>query len=581
MRVIALILYSLIAVLPLAAQPRGNGAVQCPVVRIEAERLADLNLPRYGHSLLLLNGEPTVIGGHTTNFVPTPTLEYYKDGKWHLLPTAFTHDDGCAVELTTGKVLIFGGHKENLGVGQSFEAELYDPLTRTSAGFASIYTRRAMASALALDDGRAVIVGNWYHADGIEMYDGKNSFFPVKGVSIARCTPYILRTSKDDAIIVGGTDSVGQQITLPVVDRLNGEPYHVPLLETWRIQLGCLLWPSSNVFIGDESKGDYSYLLPVKNDEGQIAIARVTNGEFSLLSTDVPIPMSCRWGEILYHNGSFLVDKPGRRAYLLGVDARAVANLSDITRVYIVAIDYATDPARVTLCYTDEMAELDILCPLMTTEGNIMLIGGLPSQSFFKPTAATWMLHVSPRAQAVKKGLPLWSWLLISLGLAALAAWLFMLMRRKNRNRQTVEAISSPVEEHVSEPDIPIEDARETLNSDEDSAELMHRLCQMMEEQRLFLNPDLKVTDVANMLGTNRMAISNCIKSQRICTFPQFVNTYRVALAQELLSSQPDIKMMEVCVAAGFSSESSFYRIFKSITGYTPNDWKRNNRSAR
>ena len=141
------------------AMPQGNNDVKCPVVKVQAEQLPDLNVPRSGHSVLLLNGEPTVIGGHTTNFVPTPTLEYYKDGKWHLVSTAFTHDDGCAVELATGKVLIMGGHKENMGIGQSFEVELYDPLTHTSEGFASLDTKRAMLSALALDYGRVVIAG--------------------------------------------------------------------------------------------------------------------------------------------------------------------------------------------------------------------------------------------------------------------------------------------------------------------------------------------------------------------------------------------------------------------------------------
>ena len=126
MRLTALVLlFGIMALLPLAAQSRGNGAVQCPVVKAEAERLPDMNLPRMGHTVLCLNGEPTAIGGHTTNFVPTPTLEYFKDGKWHLVDMAFSHDDGCAVELSTGKVLIFGGHEKNLGVGQTYEAEFY------------------------------------------------------------------------------------------------------------------------------------------------------------------------------------------------------------------------------------------------------------------------------------------------------------------------------------------------------------------------------------------------------------------------------------------------------------------------
>ena len=102
----------------------------------------------------------------------------------------------------------------------------------------------------------------------------------------------------------------------------------------------------------------------------------------------------------------------------------------------------------------------------------------------------------------------------------------------------------------------------------------MDRLLQMMEEEKPYLNPDLKVTDIAEALGTNRVVLSNCIKSRHNCTFPQFVNTYRVAFAQQMLISRPDIKLAEVWTAAGFSSESSFYRIFKSITGTTPNDWK-------
>ena len=222
-----ILLYSLIVLFPLAAQQDGV-TVQCPVVKIEVERLADLNIPRYGHSVLLLNGEPTVIGGHTTNFVPTPTLEYYKDGKWHMVQTAFIHDDGFAVQLTSGKVLIGGENEKNMGIGQSYEVELYDPETLTSEGFASLDTKRAMASALALDDGSVVITGNWHHEDAIEIYDGKNSFLTVKEVSMGRCTPFILQTAKDDAIIIGASDTVGRQITHQVVDRLHGEPYHVP-----------------------------------------------------------------------------------------------------------------------------------------------------------------------------------------------------------------------------------------------------------------------------------------------------------------------------------------------------------------
>lgn len=564
------------ALLPLAALSQNNGAVQCPVVKIEAERLADLNVPRGGHTVLLLNGEPTVIGGHTTNFVPTPTLEYYKDGAWHLVDMAFAHDDGCAVELSTGKVLIFGGHEKNLGIGQTFEAEFYDPKTRECEGFASTDTKRAAASALAIDDGRAVIAGNWYHKDDIEMYDGKVGFMHVKDVSIGRCSPYILRIAKDDAIIFGGGDTIGQQITLPVVDRLRGEPYHVPLLETWRMLIGFMPYPSSSIFIGDEARGDYSYLLPVKNDEGQMAIARVTNGEFSLLQTDAPIPKTSQWGEINYFL-YFLVDRKGQRAYLLGMDARAAAAPSGKARIYVIAIDYATAPAHLTLCYTDVLSDAtNSNPPLLTPDGDIMLMGGAPEGTFFKPTAATWLLHVSPYGHKASAGWPLWAWLLVALTIAALATALMTLYRHRKRSQVEETPQSVTLEEPVAALEMPQEETHEAPDDAIDSTELMQRLVQLMEEQRLFLKPDLKATDIANILGTSRTVLSKAIKTHHNCIFPQLVNNYRVVYAQELMRNQPNLKMTEVYMASGFSSEASFYRIFKTITGFTPAEWKSN-----
>ena len=556
------------ALLPLVAHTSGN-TESYPVVKIEAERLPDMNFPRFGHSVLLLNGEPTVIGGHTSNFVPTPTLEYYKGGKWHLVEMAFTHDDGCAVELSTGKVLILGGHEKNLGIGQTYEAEFYDPKTRECQGFASTDTKRAMASAMAMDDGRAIIAGNWYHKDDIEMYDGKIGFQHVKDVSIGRCSPYILRISKDDAIIIAGGDTIGQPITLPVVDRLRGEPYHVPLLETWRMLAGFKPYPSSSIFIGDEAKGDYSYLLPVKNDEGQMAIARVTNGEFSLLQTDVPIPKTSQWDEITYYL-NFLVDRKCQRAYLLGMDARASVAASGKARMYVVAIDYFTTPAHVTLYYTDVLSDASNSNPaLLTPDGDIMLMGGAPEGSYFKPTAAVWLLHVSPHSQAAGIRFPWWGWTLLVLAIATMAIGLTWWLYRRKKNKPMI-GIETPTV-------TPSKEIQEAPDTGMDYTELMQRICQLMEQQQLYLNPNLKLADLATALGSNRSSISNCINSQRNCSFPQFVNAYRITHVQELLRNQPNLKVAHVWMNAGFSSEASFYRIFKSATGTTPTDWRDNN----
>ena len=109
-------------------------------------------------------------------------------------------------------------------------------------------------------------------------------------------------------------------------------------------------------------------------------------------------------------------------------------------------------------------------------------------------------------------------------------------------------------------------------NPPADSA-LMKNICQLMEEEKLYRDSTLKIEDVARLLNSNRRYISTCINNERHCTFTQFVNAYRVAYAQQLLSQHPDKKLIEVGTEAGFANETSFYRVFKAFTGTTPREW--------
>ena len=118
------LIWSLLSiVLPVVAQQQDA----CPVIKLEAERLPDLNIPRAGHALFYANGELTVAGGHTDGFVPTPTAEYYEDGEWHTIQMTYTHDFGLSIVLKSGKVLLAGGCEQPTGIGQTYTAELYDP----------------------------------------------------------------------------------------------------------------------------------------------------------------------------------------------------------------------------------------------------------------------------------------------------------------------------------------------------------------------------------------------------------------------------------------------------------------------
>ena len=210
-----LILISFLALSTAAAQETTSDhptESACPFIKIEPERLADLNIPRFGNAIFCANGEMTVTGGHTSGFIPTATAEYYKDGKWHLLQMVYPHDTGCSVVLKSGKVLLAGGYEKNLGIGQTHAVEMYDPQSHAFDGFGCMEQKRTQFTGLELDSGHVVLSGNWYHDDAIELFDGEASFTFVKDVSTQRNFPHIFQIAKDDAIFFSSTDIKGNTL---------------------------------------------------------------------------------------------------------------------------------------------------------------------------------------------------------------------------------------------------------------------------------------------------------------------------------------------------------------------------------
>lgn len=528
----------------------------CPVVKIEAVRLPDLNVPRVGHSVFVVNGEPTVVGGHTTSFVPTATAEYFRDGKWHLMQTAYPHDQGFSVPLRSGKVLIGGGHAEPLGIGHIHSVEMYDPIAHAFKGFGCLDTKRCFASATEIDSGRVVIAGNWFNdTHDIELYDGQKFFHSVKPAAQRRARPLVLRIAEDDAIIFGRADDHANFLDTIIVDRLKGEPFCVPLFDEWRPLTYLEEADSRSLRVAGEGQDAYTYLLPVENKDGQIAICRIAGMQFSLLPTNGSIPTSCEGRRIIYRY-YLNIDHEAGRAYLYGSG-------DNDGRLYVLAIDIATSPADLTLYYTEPTEHPAYGSPMLTPDGNLLLTGGMeicPDSTVdnFTPHATVLLLPVGhnslPLGGGLGRGCHTWLW--TALTLLALTALSVLLWRR--RKAKTAEGVKSS-------------DAITGTDTDE---ALMQRICQLMDKEQPYLNSELKIADIAGSLGTNVSYVSACINRQKGCSFNQFVNGYRINHAKNLLRRSPDKKMSEVWAASGFANETSFFRTFKTLTGMTPTEWK-------
>ena len=84
---------------------------------------------------------------------------------------------------------------------------------------------------------------------------------------------------------------------------------------------------------------------------------------------------------------------------------------------------------------------------------------------------------------------------------------------------------------------------------------------------------DLNLDDVASMAGFSKFHFSRLFKQFTNLSFYKYVNQQRISYAEELLAN-PDLSVTQIAIQSGFSSSSSFIRMFKQIKNCTPTDFR-------
>ncbi len=103
---------------------------------------------------------------------------------------------------------------------------------------------------------------------------------------------------------------------------------------------------------------------------------------------------------------------------------------------------------------------------------------------------------------------------------------------------------------------------------------LAMRIDDIFVRDRVFLNPQLKLSDVVRMVGSNRTYVSNYFNRTLHTTFFDYVNALRVEYACSLLRSSQD-SLYVVAMNSGFNSLSTFHRVFCKSKGVTPSEYRR------
>ena len=115
-----------------------------------------------------------------------------------------------------------------------------------------------------------------------------------------------------------------------------------------------------------------------------------------------------------------------------------------------------------------------------------------------------------------------------------------------------------------------------TTNEDLTTAVLIESL---MQEGEIYRDVDLNLERIARKLRLPAREVSSAINRSQGMSVSQYVNTYRVKLACQLLKGTAD-PITKVMFDAGFGTKSNFNREFQRVTGTTPSAYRRTGAEA-
>ncbi len=107
-----------------------------------------------------------------------------------------------------------------------------------------------------------------------------------------------------------------------------------------------------------------------------------------------------------------------------------------------------------------------------------------------------------------------------------------------------------------------------------ESERIVDELKILISTEKPYLNPDLKIADVAQKLNISSHELSKLINENLNCNFTEFINKYRIEEAKQLIVTNSNYTIEAIGNQSGFNSKSAFYKAFKIHTGTTPAKFK-------
>jgi len=105
----------------------------------------------------------------------------------------------------------------------------------------------------------------------------------------------------------------------------------------------------------------------------------------------------------------------------------------------------------------------------------------------------------------------------------------------------------------------------------------MEEITKLMVEEKLYLNENLNLKEMASHLEADPNLISFILNNHLDSTFYDFINKYRIQEVKNKLNdpNYKNLTILGIALESGFNSKTTFNRVFKLITGITPTKFQK------
>lgn len=106
------------------------------------------------------------------------------------------------------------------------------------------------------------------------------------------------------------------------------------------------------------------------------------------------------------------------------------------------------------------------------------------------------------------------------------------------------------------------------------NAILFDQINELLQNPEIIANPSLDREVLAQIVGSNANYVANAIKQHTNMKVLEYINKVRIEHACQVLKQEEKFSFQVIWVSCGFSSRSTFYRIFNEHTGMSPKSYR-------